>query len=148
MAKTILNRIAPFDATKEKTISFSWTGNQSYANRLIIFDANTLAVVYDEKISTMTYNHVLPKKKLLNGKKYVAQCQVFDVEDIPSDLSDKLFFATYETPEFEFYNIENEQVIKSASYEAVVYYFQKEYEEIQSYKFYLYDGTKNPTLRK
>lgn len=142
MAKTILNRIAPFDAKKEKIISFSWAGNQAYANRLIIYDANSLAVVYDKKIDAMTYTHALPSNILTNGKKYIAQCQVFDVEDIPSDLSDKLFFATYEAPEFNFYNIKNEQTIKSASYEAIIYYFQKEYEEIQSYKFYLYDGTK------
>lgn len=142
MAKPILTRISPFDSVKEKVVSFSWTGNQSYANRLVIYDANTLAVVYDVKVTSMTYNHTIPSNTLANGKKYVAQCQTFDVEDISSDLSDKTFFATYETPEFYFYNIENEQTIKAASYEAIIYYYQPDYEEIQSYKFYLYDGTK------
>lgn len=142
MAKPILTRISPFDGMKEKVVSFSWTGNQAYGNRLIIYDANTLAIVYDNRSDSMTYTRTLPANTLSNGKKYIAQCQVFDIENIASELSDKIFFITYETPEFYFYNIENEQTIKAASYEAVVYYFQPEYEEIQSYKFYLYDGTR------
>lgn len=142
MAKPILTRISPFDGMKEKMVSFSWSGNQSYANRLIIYEANTLATVYDVKVTSMTYNHTIPSNTLTNGKKYIAQCQVFDIENIASELSDKIFFITYETPEFYFYNIENEQTIRAASYEAIIYYFQPDYEEIQSYKFYLYDGTK------
>lgn len=142
MARPILNHIAPFDAAKDKIVSFSWTGNQAYGNRLIIYDANTLAIVYDNKSDSMTYTRTLPANTLSNGKKYIAQCQVFDIENIASELSDKIFFITYETPEFYFYNIENGQTIKAASYEAVVFYFQPEYEEIQSYKFYLYDGTR------
>lgn len=142
MARPIINHITPFDASKQTEITFSWGGNQAYGNRLIIYNAETLAVIYDKKIDSFLLSHTLPENTLSNGLKWIAQCQIFDIDNLESELSEKLFFPTFVTPEFYFYNIEPEQTIKAASYEAIIYYFQPDYEEIQSYKFYLYDGTR------
>ena len=142
MAKPIVNKITPFDAGMDKTFSFSWNGDQSYKNRLIIYDADTMNIVYDNTISTCVHSHTLPAGKLTNGRKWIAQFQVSDVDDIESDLSDKIYFRTFKTPLFYFYGLEEGQTLKTASYEAQIYYLQEDYEDIQSYRFYLYDGTK------
>lgn len=143
MSKPIGNKIIPFDSDFDVELSFTWNGNQAYANRLIIYDANTLSVVYDKKISSFIHSHTLPAKTLSNGKKWIYQFQVFDMEDIESELSDKMFFQTFKTPVFYFYELNEGQTINTASYEARIYYNQEDYESLQSYKFYIYDGTKN-----
>ena len=142
MPKPIVNKITPFDATMDKTLSFSWNGNQSYANRLIIYNADTMDVVYDKKINVFPHTHLLPAGKLSNGKKWIAQFQTFDMDDVASELSDKLYFQTLKTPLFYFYGLEDGQTLQSAFYDAQIYYLQENYEDIQSFKFYLYDGTK------
>ena len=142
MAKPIVNKIAPFDASLDKTFSFSWNGNQSYANRLIIYNADSMEPIYDRKISTFPHTHILPASTLTNGKKWAAQFQTFDVDDTASELSDKSYFQTLKTPLFYFYGLENGQILQSAFYDAQIYYLQEDYEDIQSFKFYLYDGTK------
>ena len=142
MAKPIVNKIAPFDASLDKTFTFSWNGNQSYANRLIIYNADSMEPIYDRKISTFPHTHILPASTLTNGKKWAAQFQTFDVDDTASELSDKSYFQTLKTPLFYFYGLENGQILQSAFYDAQIYYLQEDYEDIQSFKFYLYDGTK------
>ncbi len=109
---------------------------------MIIYNADSMETVYDKKITTFTHSHTIPAKTLKNGKKWIAQFQTFDIDDSKSDLSDKLYFQTFKTPLFYFYGLENGQTIHSASYEAQIYYLQEDYEDIQSFRFYLYDGTK------
>ena len=70
MAKPTVNKIAPFDASLDKAFSFSWDGNQPYANRLIIYNADTMEPIYDRKISTFPHTHPLPAGTLANGKKF------------------------------------------------------------------------------
>lgn len=142
MAKPIVNKIIPFDAETDKEIGFTWNGNQSYANRLMIYNADTLETIYDKKITTFAHSHTIPARTLKNGKKWIAQFQTFDVDDAESGLSDKLYFQTFKTPLFYFYGLEDGQTIRSASYEAQIYYLQEDYEDIQSFRFFLYDGTK------
>lgn len=142
MAKPTVNKIAPFDASVDKTFSFSWAGSQPYANRLIIYNADSMKPIYDRKISTFPHTHTLPASTLTNGKKWAAQFQTFDVDDTASELSDKSYFQTLKTPLFYFYGLENGQILQSAFYDAQIYYLQEDYEDIQSFKFYLYDGTK------
>jgi len=142
MAKPIVNKITPFDAATEKTVSFSWNGSQSYANRFIIYHADTMDIVYDRKISTFPHTHIIPAGTLANGKKWLAQFQTFDINDAASELSDKTYFQTLKTPLFYFYGLADGQTIYSASYDAQIYYLQENYEDIQSFKFFLYDGTR------
>ena len=100
MAKPTVNKIAPFDASVDKTFSFSWAGSQPYANRLIIYNADSMEPIYDRKISTFPHTHTLPASTLTNGKKWAAQFQTFDVDDTASELSDKSYFQTLKTPLF------------------------------------------------
>lgn len=105
-----------------------------------------MEVIYDKKITSFLLSHTIPAKTLSNGKNWIIECQIYDIDDVASDMSDKLFFQTFKSPEFYFYNITEGQTIKSSTYEAIIYFFQENYEELQSYKFYLYDGTKTKLL--
>lgn len=141
MGKPIINKITPFDGDFSKEISFSWNGDQSFANRLIIYDADTLEEIYNQKNTTFTHSHIIPAHTLVNGQRWIIEIIVYDMEDIESDISDRVLFQTFKTPLFYFYGLENAQTIRSSSYEALIYYLQENYEDIQSYKFSLYDET-------
>lgn len=154
MIKPIINKITPFDAENDNAISFSWDGNQSHANRLIIYDIKTLEIIYDKKIETFELQHVLTANTLENGKQWIAQIVTFDVNDTPSEPSDKILFYTFKTPQFYFcelknghpaqevHEIKSGKIIGNQNYQALIYYQQENYEDLQSHKFYLYDGTK------
>lgn len=144
MGKPIINKINTFDATKESTITFSYSGNQPYKNRILITNASTNDIVFDETITTMKFIHRIPSSTLENNVSYTAQISVFDVEGNESSLSDKLFFTCYSTPTFGFndLNSTSQNTISSNNYLATVSYSQEQSRQLKSYVFYLYDATK------
>lgn len=143
MAKPQINKIEPFDANFDKEISFSWKGFQSYSNRIIIYNNETLAVIFDETIKTMTYTHTIPRNTLENGKTYIIQCQILDSYGNESELSNKYYFKTYTTPQFSFDNIIDGETIATSSCSTTVFYFQLESEPLSHFQFLLYDSSKN-----
>ena len=80
MAKPQINKINPLDATKDNVVSMSYVGNLPYSNRIVIYDATTLAVLYDDTSTNTNFaiEHTIPANTLTNGKKYAIQGQVFD----------------------------------------------------------------------
>ncbi len=142
MAKPIIHQINPFDAESDYTFTFSWSGSRAYQNRLIIYSAETLSIVYDKIISSFVLSHTLPAYTLSNGIKYVAQCQMIDGSGNASALSDKVFFYTLETATFQFTGLPDGNKINNASYMANVRYQQANYEMMRSCRFYLYDAFK------
>lgn len=141
MAKPIINKITPFDSTKDYIVSLSWTGNRPKSNRIIIYDNVTNSVVYDDTTITYALEHIIPKDTLVNGKYYVIQVEITDQDNTTSALSDKKIFYTLTTPSFYFNNLPEDK-LKNSSYEASIFYSSKELEELQSYKFYLFDARK------
>lgn len=141
MAKPIVRKIQPFDATKPHEISISWLGNRAHANRIIIYDNETNIVVFDDMVSTFILKHTIPAHTLVNGKNYVIQAQIYDTYNTPSALSDKVLFYTFATPEFCFENIEN-PIITNSSFTVTIHYYSQDWENISKYKFYLYDASK------
>lgn len=142
MAKPYIQKIRPFDARKDYEISISWTGNRAHANRIIIYDNDTNAVVFDDMVSTFALKHLIPANTLVNGKKYVIQAQINDVENTPSPLSDKVLFCTFETPDFYFKGVQESSLITNSSFTASVHYYSSDFEDISKYLFYLYDSSK------
>lgn len=147
MAKPVILHVNPFDAEKPYEISLSWTGNRAHANRILIYDNETNKLVFDDMVSSFALKHTIPAYTLTNGKKYVIQAQTYDVENIASPLSDKVLFYTFETPDFYFNNIPENSRIANASFSASVYYYSSDWEDIGSYKFYLYDSTRKQLLQ-
>ncbi len=147
MAKPTIMKISPFDANYDYEISLSWTGNRSYANRIIIFDNETNDVAFDDTVSSFELKHTIPAHTLENNKKYVIQAQTYDVENIPSALSNKVLFYTFATPDFYFENLSENSVISSSSFTATVQYYSDDWENISKYAFYLYDASKKQLLK-
>ena len=143
MSKPNINYISPFDATQEHKVSMSYLGNIPYSNRIIIYDATTLFVVFDDTCTGFTLEHIIPANVLQNGKKYAIQGQVFDSVGNASVLSDKAYFWCFATPSFYFGNVNNDDTITTASFYANLVYDQPDWEDIAEYRFYLYDEVKN-----
>lgn len=145
MAKPIIKKITPFDATKDYTVSFAWTGNRSYSNRIIIYRNENLDVVYDHTATTYKLEQTIPADTLVNGKSYIIKCQSFDHEGVESPLSDGTMFYTFHTPVFQFSNLTD--TITNSSFNAIINYYSSDFEDIDSYKFYLYDSTQRELLQ-
>ena len=148
MAKPNIVRLTPQDSTKDFTITMSYVGNLPYSNRVIIYDATTLAVLYDNTTTNLNYtiSHTIPAYTLTNGKKYAVQGQVFDQYGNASSLSDKSYFWCLATPEFYFKNISNGEIFDTASIFTTLVYEQSDWEDIGEYRFYLYDELKQPLI--
>jgi hypothetical protein len=142
MAKPYIKKIQPFDANKDYEIALSWSGNRATANRILIYDNDTNALIFDDTVSTYLLKHKIPANTLVNGKKYVIQSQVYDVQSKPSALSDKILFYTFETPDFYFENIPENFIIDNSSFTASIHYYSPDWEDISKYTFYLYDASK------
>ncbi len=146
MAKPYIQKIIPFDANMDYEISLSWTGNRAHANRIIIYDNDSNTILFDDLVSSFALKHTIPAYTLTNGKKYVIQAQTYDVENIPSPLSDKVLFYTFETPAFYFNNLPENGRITNASFSASLFYHSSDWEDIGTYVFSLYDSTKKLLL--
>lgn len=146
MARPVLNKIQPFDATKDYEITLSWLGNRAHANRIIIYDNETNNVVFDDTVSSFALTHTIPANTLQNTKKYVIEAQTFDVENIPSAMSNKVLFFTFATPDFYFENLKDNPIIDNSSFTAFVHYYSEDWEDISKYKFYLYDSSKKQLI--
>lgn len=146
MAKPYIKKIQPFDADKDYEITLSWTGSLATANRILIYDNDTNSLIFDDTVSTYLLKHKIPAHTLANGKKYVIQSQIYDVQSKPSSLSDKVLFYTFETPDFYFENIPENFVIESSSFTGSVHYYSPDWEDISKYIFYLYDASKKKLL--
>ncbi|MCM1100146.1 MAG: hypothetical protein NC079_00655 [Clostridium sp.] len=142
MARPIISKINPFDANNSFEISISWTGSRAQTNRIIISDNDTNQVVWDDTVSSYTLRHTVPAYTLTNNRQYIIQAQIYDAENIPSALSDKVLFRTFATPEFRFDNPGDDPVISNPSFTATVHYYSEDWEKISKYVFYLYDMSK------
>ena len=145
MAKPIINKINPLDATKDNVITMSYVGNLPYSNRIVIYDATTLAVLYDNTSTNTNFSieHTIHANTLTNGKKYAIQGQIFDIDGNASALSDKAYFYCLATPSFYFGNVNDGDIINTASIFATLVYQQSDFEDLNEYRYYLYDSTKN-----
>lgn len=141
MAKPIITKITPFDATNAYTVSLLWTGNRPKSNRIIITDNITGSTIFDDIVTTYALQHIIPAGKLVNGRYYMIQAIITDEDGNVSALSDKKLFYTLTTPTFMFNNLPEDK-LKNASYAASITYYSVDLEELQSYKFYLYDSVK------
>lgn len=143
MSKPQINKILPFDACLGAVVSMSYIGHLPHANRIVICDAATLSVVYDETKNGLALEHAIPPDILKNGTKYAVQGQVFDSFHNASPLSDKAYFYCLADPSFYFEDIQNEDTFHSASLYASLIYEQENGENIDEFRFYLYDDLKN-----
>lgn len=147
MARPVIMRIPPFDATKDSEITLSWMGNRAHANRIIIYDNDTNETVFDDTVSSFALKHTIPAHTLENNKKYLVQAQTFDVENVASPLSNKVLFFTFATPDFYFEGLPDDRTVTNSSFTAAVHYYSQDWEAVSKYVFYLYDASKKLLLQ-
>ena len=149
--KPVISNMTPWDATQEKVINFTYSGNLPVSNRATVYDASTLEVVYDVTQITPSFTHTIPANTLRitrlepngNGHKYAIEIRVTDSNGTESPVSDKAYFWCLATPTFAYsFPTENANIDTPTVYFKVVY-SQANGEELYSYKHYLYDNTKN-----
>lgn len=129
-----------FDATKDYTFNFAWTGNQSMGSKITIRKNTDNSIVYFGNYISMRQEFVLPAKTLTNGTCYSATIEILDsAQNIISDISNIIVFYCYSTPAFTFDNISDDIVIGSSSYHILVNYYQAEKEPLAQYQIGLYD---------
>lgn len=143
MSKPQLYNIDTFDANNECVVSFLWNGNQSFGNICTIKENDTKKIIYQETKTTMQLKHIVPANTFTNGKSYEATIITFDIDGNESEESDAVLFHCFTTPSFSFTNIEQDQLIKNASYEITMDYSQIENELLQSWEITLYDTSRS-----
>jgi len=142
MAKPVVNYIFPFDATESKKITFTYTGDLPYQNRLIIYNADTLATVYDVTSPSRVLYCTLPANTCRNGTKYAAAIQCFDMYGAASAISDKRYFWCLEQPSFYFSNVTDKQTVTTSSFYAEIFYAQAQNENLAQFQFFIYNESK------
>lgn len=149
MAKPIIKSIIPIDANSAFEVSAQYTGTLPYSNKVIIYNADTLAVVYQHTEVThfISPAQTIPANTLMNDKRYAITIQFFDGNNVGSAVSDKEYFLTLSTPTFTLSDgatpiTGDLTTIGSSSISATINYTQIEGEPLYSFKFYLYDVNK------
>lgn len=147
MAKPIIKQIIPFDASEQAFVNFVWSGPMAYNNRLVVYNADTLRVVYDHTYdqSFYTLTHEIPAGTLANGIKYAVSVAVVDSEGVWSDFSDKYYFWCSATPIFYLKDLSptaDPFLVEGSTYLAELVYSQANNVAIDTYQFFLYNSVK------
>lgn len=145
LTKPILSGTVAFDATTVKNFEFTVVGSsaQITANKLVIRDQTTNAVVYEEKQETFKFQHVLNANVLTNGTYYNAVIYTYDAAGNESPASIPIQFWCYSTPSAVITNIPPSGNIDNASFTFSFTYTQAENEKLDIYVFNLYDANQN-----
>ena len=137
--------IRPFDATKDyEFIFYTSGGNQVLRNNLVIEDMNN-AVIYDQSIETFGYKHKIPANTLINGVLYKVKIRTGGINNTWSQFSEYEMFYCFSPaiigiPTIN-YEDQNRVYNQTVNFEAT--YLQAENEQLQSYRFLLYDSNKD-----
>lgn len=142
MAKPSIKSILPIDALVGGEISASYAGDLPYSNKLVIYLASDLSVVYTNTTTTHALSHTVPANILTNGERYCATIQFFDDNGVASSVSDKTYFYAYKTPSWSLVGITDNTTIQNAELGLVLSYSQVDGEPLNSYQFILYTADK------
>lgn len=139
----LIHNIMPFDAAIGTELGFTWKGDQFFRVRCLIKDNKSGRSVFDKTVDNMKQVFPIPPgSELINGTYYVCYITVFDKNGRESAIQDsgKPFYC-FSTPAFNL-SIEENQVIRSSSFETTLTYSQAQNAELQSYCITLYSYQK------
>lgn len=144
LTQPIVNPISAFDATRAHNITFTVIGGaQVVANRLVISNNETGAIVYNKTTITMKLEHTIPANTLTNGGYYNAVVYTIDNANNESVASTAVPFYCYSQPVLTIDNIPATETIENGTYTFTGTYIQQEGEILNSYQYTLYDSNKN-----
>lgn len=133
----LLNKL-PFDAEKEHTLQFTYSGSQIFAHRVIVKNNITNEEVYNHKESSMNTIATIPANTLVNGNTYNFQISVFDHEDVESPLSNVVILKCFKTPSFGFSNVTDGMIVRNSYLDVEISYEQESGELLNGYRVMLY----------
>lgn len=141
MVQPYLNMVSTFDASQQKKFTFTYLGAQAATvNQLSIReDAKNSKPIYEQTVTSMDKNHILPSGTLANGTAYLAKIRVKLDEENFTDWSPELKFLCLDTPVLKFATIDTKNFVYNNAVEMQVIYTQKQSEKVTSYQFTLYD---------
>jgi len=138
--------IKPFDATKDYEFIFYVNGgNQVLRNNLIIENVSDNVEVYNQTIESFSYKHKVLANMLVNGTVYKVKIRTGGLDNTWSQFSEYQMFycltpAIITIPTIDYTN-QNRVYNQTVNFEAV--YTQSENEQLQSYRFLLFDSNKD-----
>lgn len=136
----ILYEIKPQNATKDITISFDVKGgDQVYRNNLVIERQSDNVVVYNQTIESFLWQHTIPANTLQNGVVYKIKVRTGNVNNQWSNYSDYIILYCFSDPIISITNIVDGKVY-SQDVKFTATYTQNEGEQLESYKFFIYDS--------
>lgn len=135
----ILSEITPFDKSNIQSFDFQvYGGDQVVANRLVVERVSDNIEVYNVKTETFQYIHVLPANTLVNGTQYRAKVQTYDIDNNESLFSDSIIFYCFSIPSITI-PVLSSGIVNNSYVNLDGSYNQSEGEQLESYRFYLYD---------
>lgn len=149
-AKPIVKQIAPWDARDGYLVRFSIDGMIPVANRVIIYNAASMAIVYDKTQKTNAYSHSIASEAFkanaydenANGNKFCLQVEVYGANGQKSFASEKVYFWCLTKPKFEYTKPYEDEIVYSSTIEVNLKYFQMQGEKLYNYRHYLYNEAK------
>lgn len=144
--RPILRSIIPFPSTSQQIFDFYYEGgNQAIRNQLTIERTSDNVVVYNSTQETFSLRHTLSPSTLTNGIEYKARIRVGDINNNWSDYSDYIIFWVLSIPNFEITNIDyaNQNRVYNQTVLFQATYSHTNNEQLQSYRFLLYDSNQN-----
>ena len=140
--KPLIGSMTPWDATTDYNINFTYSGALPVSNRMIVYNAANMEVVYDDREVTPRFSHRLSANTLMNGMKYAVQIEVTESTGEISPISDKAYFWCLKQPDFYYSSPAAEVNIQSSNILLNLAYSQEDGELLYSYRHSLYDNSK------
>lgn len=144
MVTPIVSQVNAFDATNSHNFTFIVSGgNQVVKNKIIIRNNSTNAVVYQNTVTSYSFEQEVPANTLTNGTEYTVSFITYDINNITSNESSAVYFKCLSQATLTFNNIPTGNIINASSYMFSVTYTQAQSEALSSLKFVLYDALDN-----
>ena len=125
LVKPIAQGVSAFDATQDKTFSFTSNGDsQVVANRITIRLQDDNSIVYQNKIETYRFEQIVPANTLINGNYYNFYFNTYDADGNESEASNISQFYCFDTPTLTLTNLPSNNLIEASSYTFGVTYNQ------------------------
>lgn len=146
MAAISLTGIDAFDAAQGKRVTFSYTGNQCIANRLIVYDSATNSEVYNSRQESFALSHTIAAGSLTNGVLYYLKITAYYMEgneekSVTSSASNNFYCLS--TPTWAFSDITNGQIIGNSSLLLTMTYSQAQNEEVNEFAIVVYTASRS-----
>jgi len=133
----------PFAPTAIQDFTFSYSGNQSVKNNLVIQKTSDNSEVYNQTIETFQLKHTIPANSLVSGIEYKCKLRVADITNTWSNYSEWIVFWVLVDQVVVFTNISEGSIVYNSTVTLTGAYTQSDNELLESYRFLLFDENEN-----